>query len=310
MATAAADKDKISDRVLVGYIDDRRGADAIALGACAVRGLDVELVLGHVRVTAWPAVPGPGHVDAEWERFLEEQAQDVLAKGARLAIERGVEPTDLRVMAQRGSGRGLAALARKVKARAVVIGSAPGGPRTGISLGSTADQLLHGSPVPVMIAPKGFADRGVTAFDRVTCAYLRVPESTHAVAAAAAIAARRRIPLRLLTFAVDSPVRGKGSAVLAEQQLRRLVDALETDLAQAAREAAAGSTLTKRDVITQVAEGRDAAQAVHSAGWTEGDLLVCASSTSGPLRRVFMGDMSMKILRAIPSPALILPRPT
>ncbi|ROO84173.1 nucleotide-binding universal stress UspA family protein [Actinocorallia herbida] len=297
-----------AERVLVGYVDDRRGADAVALAACAASEPGTELVLGHIRIDAWPDVPGPGNVDAEWERFLDDQAREVLAHGARRAEECGVEPAEQRVFTRRGSGRGLAALAGKVKARVVVIGSAPGGPRTGISLGSTADQLLHGSSVPVMIAPKGFADRGVRTFDRVTCAYLRVPESTPAVAAAAAIAARRKIPLRLLTFAVDSPVRGKGSAVLAEQQLRRLVDALETDLAAAAKEAAAGSTLTKRDVITQVAEGRDAAHAVHAAGWTEGDLLVCASSTSGPLRRVFMGDMSMKILRTIPCPAMVLPR--
>ncbi|MCD0453720.1 universal stress protein [Actinocorallia sp. API 0066] len=301
--------DKSTERLLVGYTADKRGADALALGACAVRGMAADLVLGHIRATAWPPVPGPGHVDAEWERYLDDQAASVLEKGAALAVqEYGIEPVELLVGANRGSGRGLAKLASKAGAGVVAIGSAPGGPRAGIALGSTADQLLHGSPVPVMIAPKGYADRRLEGFDRVTVAYLRVPESTPAVALAAEVAARRGIPLRLLTFAVDSPVRGKGNAAMAEQQLRRLVDTLENDLALAAREAAEGSTLTKRDVLTQVAEGRDAAQAVTGAGWTEGDLLVCASSASGPLRRVFMGDMSMKIIRSVPCPALILPR--
>ena len=55
-------------------------------------------------------------------------------------------PIDYVSHGNRGSGRGLAELAAQTDADVVVIGSAPRGGRGRISLGSTADQLLHGSP--------------------------------------------------------------------------------------------------------------------------------------------------------------------
>ncbi|WP_106402716.1 universal stress protein [Actinocorallia populi] len=293
------------EKVLVGYVPDRRGADALALGASAAAG-GGRLLLGHVRPPAWPA-RGPGSVDAEWERYLRDRAAEALAEGVALAKARGLAAEPLPPGEDRASGKGLARLAEGAGASAIVIGSAPGGSRTCISLGSTADQLLHGSHLPVLIAPKGYAGRGLAGFDRVTAAYVRRPGAMAAVEAAALIAVRHGAPLRLLTFAVGPAARGKAAA-LAEDQLHRLVEALESDLAEAVRETVRTGALRKREILTEVATGWDAAHAVSGAGWTEGELLVCSSSETGPLRRVFMGDMSMKIIRAAPCPVMIVPR--
>jgi len=297
------------DRVLVGCTDDRRGADAVALGTglASAAGGKGRLLLGHVRMPAWTAGPGPGAVDAEWERYLEDRARAVLERGARLAAERGAEVDRLLVRTDRGSGKGLARLAVEAKADMVVIGSAPGGPRAGISLGSTADQLLHGSSVPVAIAPKNYADLGRRGFDRVTVAYVRRPGAIVAVGLAELMAYRLGVPLRLLTFAVGSSAGGK-AAHLAEEQLRRLVEALRSDLAAAVRETTLTGPLRQEDILTEVAAGWDAAHAVRGARWAEGDLLVCSSSEAGPLRRVFMGDMSLKIIRAAPCPVMVVPK--
>ena len=297
------------DRVLVGCTDDRRGADAVALGTdmTSTAGGGGALLLGHVRMPAWPAGLGPGAVDAEWERYLEDRARAVLERGAGLAAARGVEPDRLLVGMNRGSGKGLARLASEADADTIVIGSASGGPRAGISLGGTADQLLHGSPVPIAIAPKNYADLGRWGFDRVTVAYVRRPGASAAGGRAARRAARCGVPLRRLTFAVGSSAGGK-AAVLAEEQLRRLVEALRGDLADAVRETALAGPLRQEDILTEVAAGWDAAHAVRGARWTDGDLLVCSSSEAGPLRRVFMGDMSLKIIRAAPCPVMVVPR--
>ncbi|GAA0935616.1 universal stress protein [Actinocorallia libanotica] len=295
------------EKILVGYVADRRGADAVALGVSAAAG-GGGLLVGHVRPPAWPA-RGPGSVDAEWESYLQDRALRALEEGVELAAARGVTAGALPPVEDRGSGKGLAALAAGVETAVIVIGSAPGGSRTGISLGSTADQLLHGSHLPVLIAPKGYADRDRTGFDRVTAAYVRRPGAMAAVEAAAAIAVRHGVPLRLLTFAVG-PSAGGRAAALAEEQLHRLVEALESDLADAAnavRETVRGS-LRGRDVLTAVATGWDAAHAVSGADWTQGELLVCSSSEAGPLRRVFMGDMSLKIVRSAPCPVMVVPR--
>jgi nucleotide-binding universal stress UspA family protein len=213
------------------------------------------------------------------------------------------------MVANRGSGRGLAKLAGKVKADLIVIGSAPAGSRHGISVGSTADQLLHGSPVPVMLAPKDYAQRRPATIDRITVAYLRLPGCDAAVELAAGIAGRQRVPLRLLTIAVGHSAKG-AAAELAEEQFRRVVALYESDLVAAAREAEGGSTLSGELITTGVTRGADPVAAIAAADWSAGDLLVLASSATGPLRKVFMGDMSLKILRAVRCPAVVLPRTT
>ncbi len=295
----------IGSKVLVGYEADRRGADALALASLVV-GQRHRLTVASVRPPAWP-VPGPGKVDAEWEAYLDAQARSALDSAAEL-LPADVE-ADYVAVADRGSGRGLAKLAAKIKADLIVIGSASGGPRHGIIVGSTADQLLHGSPVPVMVSPKNYAQRRPDAFDRITIAYLRRPGCDQAVELAAEIAGRQRVPLRLVTIAVGHSAKGK-AARLAEEQLRRVVERYEADLAVAAKEAEGSSTLTRELITTEVAEGPDPASAIAATEWSEGDLLVLASSATGPLRKVFMGDMSLKILRAVPCPAVVLPRTT
>ncbi|GAA3232063.1 universal stress protein [Actinocorallia longicatena] len=295
------------EKVLVGFEPDRRGEDALALAATAVHGTQGLVTVATIRPAPW-STPGPGKVDAEWEAYLDAQARENLDRAAEYLGGRGCDVAEYAVGKHRGSGRGLSQLASRTKSDMVIIGSAPKGPRTGIALGSTADQLLHGSPVPVMIAPKGYATRGLDSFDRVTVAYLRRPESAPAVALAADVAVRRGIPLRLLTFAVGHTAKGKAAMAMADEQLRRLVEVLESDLALAAKEAADGSRLTKRQISTEVAEGKDTASAVAATDWTDGDLLVCSSSTAGPIKKVFMGDMSLKIVRAAPCPVMVLPR--
>jgi nucleotide-binding universal stress UspA family protein len=43
--------------------------------------------------------------------------------------------------------------------------------------------------------------------------------------------------------------------------------------------------------------------------WHREDLLVCGSSTLGPVRRVLLGDMTFRLLRAATVPVLVAPRP-
>lgn len=301
----------IGSHVLTGYEPNKRGADALALALVVVRHTHGHLSVARIRPPAWPG-PGAGKVDAEWDSYLDGQAHATLV-GAADALEVIGRPRALEVRylvgANRGSGRGLAHLVGRTKADLIVIGSAPGGPRHGVSLGSTADQLLHGSPVPVMVAPKGYSEVGLEHFDRITVAYLRRPSGDQAVAFAAQVAAARGVPLRLLSVAIGQPARGRASA-LAEEQLRRLVDIYEGDLVLAAKTAQTDAALTASLVQTEVARGPDAAKALATVDWTPGDLLVISASEAGPIRQVFMGDMSLKIMRAAPCPAVVLPRLT
>ncbi|RJL31368.1 universal stress protein [Bailinhaonella thermotolerans] len=287
------------DHVLVGYVPDRRGRDALALAALIARTAGAALSVAHVNPAAWDT-PSPGRVDAEWRSYLRERAKSALEEAAGLLSDAELpHPPDLVVHAHRGSGRGLSEVVSKVGADLVVIGSAPGRSAGHITVGSTADQLLHGSRVPVALAPKGYGERPPRELERLSVAYRREPEADDAVALAARAAGRYDVPLRLLTLMV----RRAGATRIEGEMLDLAHEQLEADLAASAKESRRRATVT-----TEVLEGPNVAKALAGTEWLRGEMLVCASSASGPIRKVFMGDMSLKILRAATIPVMVLPR--
>lgn len=287
------------DNVLSGFITEPQGRDGLLLAALLTRQAGGRLTVATVQPPARSA-PGPARAEeSAWRAYLDEQAEATLARAREEVDELPGGDVDYVVHAHKGSGRGLVELARERGADVVVIGSASGVGRGHISVGSTADQLLHASSVPVLLAPRGYADARPEAFERITLAYRRGPGADAAVASAAQAAVRLDVPLRLVTLLVSSGRRVK----VEEDMLDRLRDLASADLA-----AAAEGHRSRVPVEVEVLEGRTVAQALRAASWLPGDLLVCASSASGPLRRVFLGDTSVKIIRAASRPVMILTR--
>ncbi|MEU5880708.1 universal stress protein [Spirillospora sp. NPDC047279] len=290
-------------RVLTGYSPDDRGDDALALACLVVRTAGAHLTVANVHPPAWPA-RGPGSVDAEWIAYLEEQAQLALKQaGERLS---GVpkKDVDFVVAANRGSGRGLLEVARDADAGLVVVGSAPRGRRGRIAIGSTADQLLHGSPVPVLLAPRGYAEDAPKKFERLTIAYWRRPATEPALRAAAELARSLDLPIRLVTLVLRPP----GLAAKfrnADEVMRRQLDQAEKDL-----DHAAGLISGDAEVTTEALLGTGISKTLGNLETLPGEVLACMSSHDGPLRKVFLGESSGKIVRAATCPVLVLPRGT
>ncbi|MEV0592707.1 universal stress protein [Nonomuraea cavernae] len=285
----------ILKNVLSGFIPEPRGRDGLTLAMLLAGQAGAHLAVAFVQPPAWSA-PGPGKAEETiWRAYLEEQADTALAQARKLAGD-GV---DYVVRTDKGSGRGLVELARERGADVVVIGSAPQGARGRISVGSTADQLLHSSSVPVLLAPRGYAEDPPAAFDRLTVAYRRGTGADAAVMAAAEVAVSLNVPLRLVTLVVRSGRRAR----IEEEMLARLRDQAVADLEVAARGHRRGV-----EVEVEVLEGRTVAQALAETAWLPGELLICASSGTGPLRRVFLGDTSLKIVRAACRPVMMLTR--
>ncbi|GAA3011298.1 universal stress protein [Streptosporangium longisporum] len=289
------------ERVLAGFVPGSRGRDGLALALLLARQAGAGLTVAHVHVPAW-TTPGPGKVDAEWRAYVARQAAHTLSQARELLSDvRDVE-IDLVSHGHRGSGRGLAELAGRIGADVVTVGPAPRGPRGRISLGSTADQLLHGSPVPVALAPHGYATAAPDRLARLAVAYRRGPACAETVRQAATAAAGMGLPLRLITL-----VTGGGRRTgIGREMLDRLREQVAADLEAAAL--AQGGPGDATGVEVEVLEGGDVAAALRSSGWHEDAVLICASSRTGPLRRVFLGDMSLKIIRASPSPVIMLTR--
>lgn len=283
------------ESVLVGFIPEPRGRDALALAMLLARQAKARLMVATVQPPVW-TTPGPARADvSEWRKYLKEQADDTLGQARALTGDEA----DYVVHTHKGSGRGLVELARRRAADVVVIGSAPGGRKGRIAVGSTADQLLHSSSVPVMLAPRGYAEAPCAAFERITVAYRRGPCADAAVRDAAKTAVTLDVPLRLVTLVI----RGVRRAKVEEDMLTRLRDQVAADLTEAA-----SGQRPHIQAEFEILEGHDVAKAMGQTSWLPGELLICASSNAGPLRRVFLGDTSLKIVRAATSPVMILTR--
>ena len=155
------------------------------------------------------------------------------------------------------------------------------------------------------MATNGFADHPPALLSRDSVAYLGTPESRSALALAGLASGEAGIPFRLLTLIIRSTkFYGSRLGFAAEEPvLAALREQIAADLAEARTQAPSGI-----DVTTEIAEGDDVEQAPSSLRWDPGEILVCASSRLGPLRRVFPGDMSLKIVRTSPVPVAVLPR--
>ncbi|MFI7124182.1 universal stress protein [Nonomuraea sp. NPDC050153] len=282
------------DNVLAGYVPGPRGKDGLALAVLVREQVRGQLTVAFVQPPA-RSTPGPARAEeSAWRAYLMEQADATLWQ----AREQAGQDADYVVHTHKGSGRGLVELARKRGADVVVIGSAPGGGKGRVTVGSTADQLLHSSSVPVLLAPRGYGDKPPAAFERLTVAYRRGPHCDAAVRDAAAVAASLNVPLRLVTLVISTGRRAR----IEEEMLVRLRDEAGSDLRAAAR----GRPRAEVEVL----EGRNVAQALGTTSWLPGEMIICASSATGPLRRVFLGDTSIKIVRAATCPVMILTRRT
>lgn len=298
-----------SVEILVGVNQGLHSLDAMALAVAAANTLDARIVVASVYPVSYD-YPSPGHVDTEWRQFLVETAHENLA-WARANIQTD-RPVEYVIHPHRSSGVGLTQVARERKSDLIVIGSAPGGSDGRISGGSTSDQLLHGSPAPVAMAPEGFRKWAPERFDRVVIGCQEGTETDHAIEVTARVMQQAGIDpseqLLLMTI-VERVTRIYGSKVgrAAESQV---LSALR-EQAQIALDAAASrlsQSTGEPPPHTRILQGDSIVSALSKFDWRDEDVLVLGSTAWGPLRRVFLGDMTYRILRASTVPTFVVPR--
>ena len=287
-------------KILVGVTADSSAADALALAGVLQKSMGGEVVIAHV-YAAPSDQSGKRKVDAEWVAYLRKDAEAIVADAAEAAPRYGVRECETAVHGHRSSGVGLDGLAQMIHADVIVIGSAPGASNGRFLIGSTADQLLHGSHVPVAVAPAGYRRVFPDRLARLVVAFQDTPESHKALEWAAEHRGDRR--LTALTVLIRHRVMGSNLAFDGEGLVSRQ---FEED-AQVALDAALRALGTDAD--SQITIGDDASSAVGRVQWHGDELLVLASGGS-VLRRVFLGDMTYKLVRATPVPAIVLPRHT
>jgi nucleotide-binding universal stress UspA family protein len=287
--------------LIVGLDKDDRARDALVLGQELEREFPGMLTPVYVHPLEELGALMAG---AQLEEFNRLVATDTRAKHADVsALAAGMGVPDVQLREAISAAEGLHDHAVESKAALVVLGSSR---RSGIGRvlpGGTAERLLSGSPVPVAVAPNGYASHQPGSSAIIGVGINVSPEAEQAVKWAADLAGRTGASLQLL--AIHSPTssgtqRAGGAfgtltvnEVLARElraEGERLAERLSSDLSF-------DSQLVSGDPGTVLVE--------HSRRL---DLLVLGSRRYGPVKSVLLGSVSSYVLRRAYCPVVIVPR--
>ena len=289
--------------VVVGYLAGKVGLSGLYLAVRTARTLDTSLTVATIVPKPW-LTPSLARVDAEYEHWADQLAAHSAKEAQRYLrkVAEGIEVTYLH-RAHRSVSGGLVEAVGEAQAEVLVLGSLPSARRGQVVIGSTADWLLHSSPVPVAISPRGY--RAHTGrLTRLTCAYSATPESVEVVRRCVQIAGRFGVPVRVLTFAV------RGKTMYPPEVGLDVEDSILDVWASQAREILENlkaDGLVGEDAVLQVVTGRTWAHALAAADWQDGEILALGTHPRGEIARVFLGSRSAKIIRHSPVPVLVLP---
>lgn len=290
--------------VLVGYSPQESGAAALALGAVLARSLGQPLLVATVAVLPPPFIESD--VDREYASLIHQWAERALDHARPLV------PPDLdvkfEVVEEASITAGLTAAAQTHDVSVIVLGSSPHGLLGRITLGSVIESLAHGSRWPLALAPRGYVAASHDRINRLTVLFSKAGSIAAMLAPAKGYATQMRVPLRFTSFIVRPFRREFGSIEPAADDL--VVDAwaqrMRTELSTQLRETAGVEGIEDHLAIGDGLTFREAAGAVP---WRDGELVLVGPASRAPLARVFLGSRASKIVRAIPVPVMLLPRP-
>ena len=297
--------------VVLGYRASEVGLSGLHLAVRAARTLGTSLVVATIVPKPW-LTPSLARVDAEYEQWADNLAADSAKEAARFLHDwsEGIDVGYLH-RAHRSVSGGLIEVVDEVGGDVLVLGSLPSGGRGqgappaggGVVIGTTADWLLHASPVPVAISPRGYCAH-TGRLTRLTCAYAATPDSIEVVRWCCETAQRFGLPLRVMTFAV----RGK-TMYPAEVGLDVEDEILEAWASQARGILASLKTdgVLGEDVVLEVVTGNDWGETLGKVDWQGGEILALGTRPRDEIHRVFLGSRSAKIIRESPVPVLVLP---
>ena len=290
--------------VVVGYLAGKSGSAPLHLAAGAARTLRMSLTVATIVPKPW-TFPSPARVDAEYAAWADQLAADS-AREAQRELESTGQSLEINYHshAHRSVSGGLTDVVSELDADLLVLGSSANGQLGQVVVGSTADRLLHSSPVPVAIAPRGYRSPRGGLLTRITCGYPGTPESVEVVHRVAELTKRLGVPLRVITFAVrgrtmyppEVGLHAEDSILAAwETQAAEMLAVLRTD------------GVVGEDVELQVVSGNGWDQAIDDAEWQDGEILALGTSPRGDIAHVFLGTRGTKIMRVSPVPVLVLP---
>ncbi len=295
--------------LLVGFSPGKDDRSGLEFAATLARSSGQSLLVVTVMPAMWPT-PVAGHTDREYEAWAAATGATAVAEAEAVLAD---HCADVEAEAIWVPGRSVpgALLDQAVRSEAamIVVGSGHDGTYGRVHLNSTADRLLHSSPVPVALATRGYHASEHHGVGRVTCSFRGDEASSRTLERTAQVCADVEAKLRVATFAV------RGRTMYPPEVSPHSEDDVMTawvDQAEAAQQTAIaalpGAGIAALSIESVVVTGRSWAAVLDQLPWESDDVLVVGSSSSaGFLARLFLGSNAAKIVRHSPVPVIVVP---
>ena len=280
----------------VGYLATPTGDDGVALASALATtfGATVDVVL-VVREEFPDGHPGR----AEYQRLLVSKGEEWVAAAVKALASDGVSANST-VLVGESFAESLVAFAEEKSSDLIVVGGARDGFFGGHTIGPVTGALLHSSPIPVALAPRGYAEDPDDSITSVTAAVPTKPGDDNPLPFAITLASAADLAIRMLSL-VSAENLAEAKSVREVRQLQ--VDAAEQNLLLAAR-----ALPDAPDIESLVADGVTLESALKKLKWDDGDLLVVGSSRFAAPRRIFLGSTAARILAGVDVPVIVIPK--
>lgn len=280
----------------VGYLATPTGDDGIALASALAKtfGASVDVVLvvreelpdGH-----------PGHL--QYQQMLVRRGEEWVAKAVESLAVDGVSAGSAVIVGE-SFAKTLVEFAESKSSDLIVVGGARDGFFGRHTIGPVTGALLHISPIPVALAPRGYAEDPDEKIEALTAAIPTRPGDDNPLPFTIRLAALAALRVRMLSLV--------SAENLAEASSAREVRALQRAAAEANLAVAARELPDAPEIESLVADGMTLESALKKLKWDDGDLLVVGSSRFAAPKRIFLGSTASRILAGVDVPVIVVPR--
>ena len=280
----------------VGYLATPTGDDGVALASALAKTFDAEVdVVLVVREEMPDGHPGR----AEYQQLLINRGKEWISRAVGALADRGVNAGST-VLVGESFAETLIDFAEKKDSDLIVIGGARDGIFGGHVIGSVTGALLHASPIPVALAPRGYHEDAPDTVTAVTAAVPTRPGDDNPLPFALTFASAANLPIRMVSLVSAENLSEAGSA----EEVRQIqVAAAEENLLRAAR-----ALPDAPEIESLVADGLTLESALKKLNWNDTDVLVVGSSRFAAPRRIFLGSTAARILAGTDAPVVVVPR--
>ncbi len=280
----------------VGYLATPTGDDGVALASALAKTFDAEVdVVLVVREEMPDGHPGR----AQYQQLLVKRGEEWISRAIAALKDRGVNANST-VLVGESFAQSLISFAEEKNSDLIVIGGARDGVFGGHVIGSVTGALLHASPIPVALAPRGYHEDPPDTVTAVTAAVPTRPGDDNPLPFAITLASAANLPIRMVSL-VSAENLAHAESTNEVRQIQ--IEAAEENLVLAAR-----ALPDAPEIESLVADGLTLESALKKLNWADTDILVVGSSRFAAPRRIFLGSTAARILAGTDAPVIVVPR--